>query len=62
VAYLPVAFRLFNGKAAEGELKGLAEATANKHTDHDLLRHNMVVFKGGEGAVQVTVGAVQLLV
>lgn len=45
--------RLFNGKAAEGELRGLAEATGGSHTQHDLIRHNLVVFKGGEGALQV---------
>jgi hypothetical protein len=47
------ACRLFNGKAAEGELKGIADAMGGKHTEHTLLRHNLVVFRGGEGAVQV---------
>jgi hypothetical protein len=45
--------RLLNGKAAESELRGLAEATGGSHTQHDLIRHNLVVFKGGEGALQV---------
>ena len=45
--------RLQDGKAAEADLKGLAEATAGKHTEHDLIRHNLVVFRGGEGAQQV---------
>src|SRR5689334_12928532 len=45
--------RLQDGKAAEADLKGLAEATSGKHTEHDLIRHNLVVFKGGEGAQQV---------
>jgi hypothetical protein len=45
--------RLSNGKAAEAELKGLAEACGGKHTEHDLIRHNLVVFRGGEGAMQV---------
>lgn len=45
--------RLFNGKAAEAEVKQLADATKGKHTEHDLIRHNLVVFKGGEGALQV---------
>lgn len=42
---------------AEGELKGLAEATRGKHTEHDLIRHNLVVFRGGEGAMQVRAAA-----
>ena len=45
--------RLQDGRAAEANLKGLAEATSGKHTEHDLIRHNLVVFKGGEGAQQV---------
>jgi hypothetical protein len=48
--------RLLNGKAAEGELRGLAAATNGSHTQHDLIRHNLVVFKGGEGALQVGCG------
>eukprot|EP00879_Flechtneria_rotunda_P009429 GHRR01009871.1.p1 GENE.GHRR01009871.1~~GHRR01009871.1.p1 ORF type:complete len:458 (+),score=143.98 GHRR01009871.1:1-1374(+) len=47
------AFRLLNAKAAEAVLKGLSDMTGGKHTQHDLIRHNLVVFKGGEGALQV---------
>jgi len=45
-------FRLYNGKAAEAELKVLADLG---HTlqGNDLIRHNMVVFQQGEGALQV---------
>jgi hypothetical protein len=32
---------------------GLAELTKGKHTEHDLIRHNRVVFRGGENALQV---------
>ncbi len=52
-ALLACSRRLQNGKAAEGELRGLAELTGGKHTEHELIRHNLVVFRGGEGAVQV---------
>lgn len=45
--------RLYNGKAAEAELKPLLEAVGNKYTEHDLIRHNLVVFRGGENAIQV---------
>ncbi|TPX36262.1 hypothetical protein SmJEL517_g01665 [Synchytrium microbalum] len=47
-------YRLYNGKAAEVELKGLMEnMSASCQFAEDLLRHNMVVFKSGEGAMQV---------
>ena len=39
-------FKLHNGHAAEGELKSATEEARQ----HDLIRHNMVVFRGGEGA------------
>ncbi|XP_064477937.1 intraflagellar transport protein 56-like isoform X2 [Ornithodoros turicata] len=47
-------FRLYNGKAAEAELKGLQDkASASFTYAQDLIRHNLVVFRGGEGALQV---------
>jgi intraflagellar transport protein 56 len=47
-------FRLYNGKAAEAELQVLKDASAAAHTlDNDLIRHNIVVFRNGEGALQV---------
>lgn len=48
-------YQLYNGKAAEAELKVLQNAatTGNIFTDSDLLRHNLVVFRGGENALQV---------
>lgn len=46
-------FRMYNGKAAEAELKSLAELSGGQHLDHDLIRHNLVVFRGGENALQV---------
>lgn len=45
-------FRLYNGKAAETELKSINEQGVNL-ADHDLLNHNLVVFRGGENALQV---------
>lgn len=45
-------FRLYNGKAADAELKTLADKGVNLHTV-DLIRHNMVVFSNGEQALQV---------
>lgn len=45
-------FRLYNGKAADAELKVLSDKGVNLHT-LDLLRHNMVVFSNGEQALQV---------
>ena len=48
-------FRLYNGKAAETELKALEEYTGagGSFTDNDLIRHNLVVFRGGDDALQV---------
>jgi len=46
-------FRLYNGKAAEGELKSLTEKISTHFRfAEDLIKHNMVVFRGGEGALQ----------
>ena len=48
-------YQLYNGKAAEVELKQLqnSSTTGNLFEDNDLLRHNLVVFRGGENALQV---------
>mmetsp|Transcript_38089 Transcript_38089/g.84856 ORF Transcript_38089/g.84856 Transcript_38089/m.84856 type:complete len:556 (+) Transcript_38089:159-1826(+) len=46
-------FRMYNGKAAENELKSLADVTGGSYLENDLIRHNLVVFRGGENALQV---------
>ena len=48
-------YQLYNGKAAEAELKSLqnSSTTGNVFQDNDLLRHNLVVFRNGENALQV---------
>ncbi|XP_013785950.1 intraflagellar transport protein 56-like, partial [Limulus polyphemus] len=47
-------FRLYNGKAAEAELKNLQDMASPSFTfARDLIKHNLVVFRGGEGALQV---------
>jgi intraflagellar transport protein 56 len=46
-------FRMYNGKAAENELKNLADLSGGSHLENDLIRHNLVVFRGGENALQV---------
>merc|ERR1719502_1276426 len=47
-------FRLYNGKAAEAELQVLKESTSSAYSlDNDLIKHNIVVFRNGEGALQV---------
>lgn len=45
-------FRLYNGKAAEAELKFLSDKGINIQSN-ELIRHNMVVFSNGEQALQV---------
>ncbi|XP_024645313.1 intraflagellar transport protein 56 isoform X2 [Macaca nemestrina] len=47
-------FRLYNGRAAEAELKSLMDnASSSFEFAKELIRHNLVVFRGGEGALQV---------
>ena len=43
-------YKLYNGKAAEAELKTLTDVGYSFDADH-VLRHNTVVFRGGEGAL-----------
>lgn len=47
-------YQLYNGKTAEDELKLLEKVphTGNLFQDNDLLRHNLVVLRGGENAMQ----------
>jgi intraflagellar transport protein 56 len=45
-------FRLYNGKAAEAELRVLSDQGYNL-SDNDLVAHNLVVFCGGENATKV---------
>ncbi|CAH1963049.1 unnamed protein product [Acanthoscelides obtectus] len=46
-------FRLYNGTAAENELRTIADQSANVGFGYDLLKHNLVVFRDGDGAMQV---------
>ncbi|NXP74496.1 IFT56 protein, partial [Ramphastos sulfuratus] len=47
-------FRLCDGKAAEAELKNLTDsASSSLEFGKELIKHNLVVFQGGEGALQV---------
>jgi intraflagellar transport protein 56 len=48
-------YQLYNGKAAEAELKVLQQVSSsgNVFQEHDLLQHNLVVLRNGENAVQV---------
>ncbi|KAJ3174898.1 Intraflagellar transport protein 56 [Geranomyces variabilis] len=47
-------FRLYNGKAAEQEFKTMTEKSSpHFHFAEDLIKHNLVVFRNGEGALQV---------
>lgn len=50
-------FRLYNGKAAEVELKTLSDKGVNV-ASNELIRHNMVVFSNGDQALQVLPGLV----
>ncbi|KAF6727244.1 Intraflagellar transport protein 56 [Oryzias melastigma] len=46
-------FRLYNGKEAESELKHLIDiSSCSFEFAKELIQHNLVVFRGGEGALQ----------
>ncbi len=46
-------YRLYNGKAAETELKNLLESASLSFSfAKDLFKHNLVVFQNGEAALQ----------
>jgi intraflagellar transport protein 56 len=45
-------YKLFSGKAAEADLKALEE-TLKGPTENELVKHNHVVFRSGENALQV---------
>ena len=45
-------FRLYNGKAAEAEVKVLSDHNVS-YESQDLIKHNLVVFREGENALQV---------
>jgi intraflagellar transport protein 56 len=45
-------FRLTSGKDAEAELLQLKATASSSLLDHDLVRHNMVVFRGGGHALR----------
>ncbi|XP_004921964.1 intraflagellar transport protein 56 isoform X2 [Bombyx mori] len=52
-------FRLYNGKAAENELKLIS---SDQHTfGQDLVKHNLVVFRNGEGALKTLPGLVDVV-
>jgi intraflagellar transport protein 56 len=53
-------FRLYNGTAAESELKVLSDQGVNLN-DNDLVKHNLVVFLKGERALQVLPGMVDFV-
>jgi intraflagellar transport protein 56 len=47
-------FRLFNGKEAENQLNELQKmASPSFEYAQDLIKHNLVVFRNGEQALQV---------
>jgi len=54
-------FRLLNGKAAEGDLRALADAGVSSDAS-DLVRHNLVVFRNGDAALRVLPGLLTTVV
>ncbi|XP_063980878.1 intraflagellar transport protein 56 [Diachasmimorpha longicaudata] len=55
-------FRLYDGNTAQAEMRQLVEKTASTYSfGHDLIRHNIVVFRDGEGALQVLPALVDVI-
>lgn len=47
-------FKLYTGKTAEGDIKSLSDQNLNTaNFGCDLIKHNLVVFRGGDGALQI---------
>lgn len=49
-------YKLYDGKAAEQELKGMIEllsSASSYNFENDLVKHNLVVFRNGENALQI---------
>jgi len=55
-------FRLYNGQAAEAELKVLLERSNSTEYTNDIVKHNLVVFRDGEGALQTLPPLVDVVV
>ncbi|CAH0563368.1 unnamed protein product [Brassicogethes aeneus] len=54
-------FRLYNGPTAENEIRSIVDQCANEGFGYDLIKHNLVVFRDGEGAMQVFPGLVDVV-
>ena len=54
-------YRLFNGKAAEAELRSLIEEHSTCEFAKELIRHNLVVFRSGESALHVLPPLIDIL-
>ena len=54
-------FKVYNGKAAEVELKTLLDATHYNIEDNILMKHNLVIFRNGEGALRVLPALLNIL-
>ncbi|KAG5328305.1 IFT56 protein, partial [Acromyrmex charruanus] len=55
-------FRLYDGNAAQIEMKQLVEKISSSFSSsHDLIRHNTVVFRGGENALQILPNLVDVI-
>ncbi|KAL0129427.1 hypothetical protein PUN28_001595 [Cardiocondyla obscurior] len=55
-------FRLYDGNAAQVEMKQLIEKISSSFSSgHDLIRHNTVVFRAGENALQILPNLVDVI-
>ncbi|KAG0570720.1 hypothetical protein KC19_6G183100 [Ceratodon purpureus] len=54
-------YKLFDGKMAESDLKSLQDALNPAPIENDLVNHNIVVFRNGEGALQALPPMIDIL-
>ncbi|KAL1130738.1 hypothetical protein AAG570_011979 [Ranatra chinensis] len=55
-------YKLYNGKSAENEIKSFLDHVTSDFTfGHELIKHNLVVFKGGNDALEVLLPLVDVI-
>ena len=55
-------YRLYSGKAAEAELKQLMDQLSSNYVfGQEIIKHNLVIFRNGDGALQVLPGLIGII-
>nr|CAG4641626.1 EOG090X04LA [Eurycercus lamellatus] len=54
-------YRLYNGRSAEIEIRTVLDSLTNSPFGKDLLEHNLVIFRNGDGALQILPSLVDII-